>query len=165
MKMYSKIAALALMMGGFAATANAQEVTNTSSATIVAPISIAADGFLEFGDIAAREGGQVIMSADGIRTVGSGDVEILGTDVGVAAGFNVEGEDGASFTVTLPGDITLTAGDSFTMTVSDFTSSLTDNIGEIAGVTPFTVGATLIVAAEQAVGTYVGEFSVSVDYN
>ena len=86
------------------------------------------------------------------------------------ASFTIEGDAGAIFDITLPGNeevVLQKSGDATkTMTVTDFTSSLgTSDVVLTAGSVNLKVGATLNVGANQEVGAYSATFNVSVAYN
>lgn len=131
-------------------------------------IAIAKSADLRFGSLVASgsAGTAVINASTGARTV-TGGVFAAGATFG-AAGFNVLlcGAGGAKrFVVTLPSSaVTLTGSGGGTMTVDTFTQNPTGTIASSTNPppTPFTVGATLRVGANQTQGTYTGTFSVTV---
>ena len=145
-----------LTCDGFSDTANV-------TITIAAAISISAVGDMDFGTMAPTgTAGTVTVAPAGVRT--SVDVDLLG-GVPSAASFDVTGEPGQAYSITLPSSATLTSGGN-TMAVDTFTHD--------AGVPPklsaggsdtFNVGATLNVGATQVAGTYSGIFTVTVNYN
>jgi hypothetical protein len=164
---------IALIVLGFSAVSFGQDVaTATSSATIVAPISIANAGDMNFGNVAVQSGtgGTVILAPAGGRTTGgAGGVTLPAFDNGTvsAAHFDVAGAIGYTYSITLPTlplDVTFGVN---TMTVTDFTST-PSAIGTLDGNGEQTidVGATLNVAAGQAPGLYESDpFTVTVNYN
>ena len=131
-------------------------------------IAIAKSSDLNFGSLitSGSAGTAVINASTGARTVTGGVVAAGGTFG--AAGFDVLlcGSAGPKrFTVTLPSSaVTLTGSSGGTMTVDTFTQNPTGNISSDTSLppTPFTVGATLHVGANQTGGTYTGTFSVTV---
>ncbi len=149
--------------GTFDLTCDGFSDTTAVTITVAAPISISAVGNLEFGTMAyTGTAGTVTVTPAGARS--SVNVDLLG-GVASAASFDVTGDGGASYSITLPSSATLTSGGD-TMTVDTFTDD--------AGATPqlsgsgsdtFNVGATLNVGATQAAGTYSGTFDVTVIYN
>ncbi|MEO8311769.1 MAG: DUF4402 domain-containing protein [Caldimonas sp.] len=122
---------------------------------------------LSFGSFLAGGGGSVAVSAGGARTQ-SGGVILVGQGAGTSsAQFTVVGTANATYSITLPPDntVVLSDGNGNTMTVNSFVSSPpatgTLSGGGNQGVR---VGATLIVAPNQAPGTYAGSFNVTVNY-
>jgi uncharacterized protein DUF4402 len=130
-------------------------------------IAIARTADLNFGSLiaTASAGTAVIDPATGGRTVTGGVVAAGGAFA--PAGFDVLlcGSGGIKrFDVVLPSSaITLTGSGGGTMTVDTFTQNPANHInGSTTVPTPFTVGATLHIAASQTQGTYSGVFSVTV---
>ncbi len=140
--------------------AMAATATANATATVVAPISIAADQDLAFGEFAAGSGGTIVVAHDG--TVTPTGVNMISGTATSPASFSVGGEADSGFTVTLPENATLTNGTE-TMTVDNFTSNGVTAL--TAGTATLAVGATLNVANGQATGSYSGTFDVSVEYN
>ena len=176
MKNFTKMAALAVMMFGFALTSNAQNTATSAStdasATIVAPITISAGSLLSFGQVVASgTAGEVILAPAGTRTAQNGVSFSAGvTGSPSASAFTVTGETGYTYTVTLPASIELagTTGAALaataSMTVDTFTKSIGTGDLSVDGTEDFTVGATLHVGANQATGAYEGTYTVKVDY-
>jgi hypothetical protein len=175
MKNFTKVFAIAIAMFGFAASSFAQNnvsATATASATIVNPISIASSANINFGDIAVQSNtaGTVVLASDGERTATDGvTLPSSATTTTSAAEFTVQGEGAYSYAITLPETCTITEVDGAeTMTLSDFSCSITDKVGALTnGTQTFTVGATLAVSAGQAAAVYSNEtgFAVTVNYN
>lgn len=131
-------------------------------------IAIAKTADLNFGTLgtSASAGTAVINAATGAKTVTGGVINLGGTFN--AAGFSVLlcGAAGPKrFTVVLPSSpVTLTGNAGGTMTVDTFTQNPTGSIPSDTNPppTPFTVGATLHVGANQTNGDYTGTFTVTV---
>ena len=144
---------------------NTSSTTANATARIITPISITKSTDLNFGDVVpTASSGTVVVTPAGARSATGGAT--LGSSSSVsAASFTVAGQANAAYTVTLPSSATITSGAN-SMTVNTFTStpSGTGNLGAGASQT-LSVGATLQVGANQAIGTYTGTFSVSVAYN
>ncbi len=130
---------------------------------IAAPISISAGASMDFGTMTPTgTAGTVTVTPAGARS--SVNVTLFG-GFPAAASFDVTGEGGHTYSITLPSSATLTSGGD-TMTIDTFT----DDAGGApslsgAGSDTFNVGATLNVGATQAAGTYSGTFAVTVNYN
>jgi len=166
------VAALAAVGLALPGTSMAASATATSSSTVVAPITITKSADLAFGKFAAgtATAGTVTVSTSGARTVDGGVVAMSSTTS--AARFDVGGEAGATYSITLSGPTELSSG-SDTMAfspVSDLTGantiSGTVTSGTLtAGTQSIYVGGVLTVSANQAAGTYSGSVTASVDYN
>jgi hypothetical protein len=128
-------------------------------------ITLARTADLAFGDIfTASRAGKVVLSPSGGR-VATGGLLLGSINPATAASFAVSGAPNTTYAILLPGSVTLTGPDG-SMQVKDFTSSVDDSgLLSAAGKQPFSVGATLHVAADQPVGVYRGTFAVTVTYN
>ncbi len=139
-------------------------------ALAVAPASaqtIGAATPLSFGSFLAGSGGSVVVSAGGARTQ-TGGVIVVGQGAGVAAAqFTVLGTANATYSISLPLDntVVLSDGNGNSMTVNSFVSSPAAT-GTLSGGGNqlVRVGASLIVAPNQAPGSYAGSFNVTVNY-
>jgi hypothetical protein len=145
-------------------------------ATILAPIVLANNNGMSFGNIFATANGGVITltpaatpdrteSVTGLLSTNSPS-QFSETASVSSAKFTVTGEVDATYTVSFDeASVTLgSAGN--TMTVNDFTTNLTDNAGALTdGSQEFYVGAALTVEGSQAPGDYTGTFDVTVNYN
>lgn len=156
--------------GLFAGASESQAATASANATatVVTPISITKQADLQFGKfIAGGSGGTVVITPAGSRSATAGVTLYAPGSVQTAAAFNVTGDGSSTYAITLPADgtITLSDGASNTMAVSSFTSNPSGTGTLTAGNQTLDVGATLVVAANQAAGSYTGSFNVSVDYN
>jgi spore coat protein U-like protein len=177
MKMKNKIFAFAILAMGFSVKSFAQsQVTADASATIVAPISITQDNGLNFGSIAAGStASDVRVTPAGARSITNGGNATLsvGGAAASAASFTVTGSAGYQYTVSLPADdiVTLSDGGTNSMAVNSFNFLATNNnattgTGILTGGSDILkVGATLLVSANQAAGSYTGTFDVTVNYN
>jgi Domain of unknown function (DUF4402) len=153
--------------------------TGTATATIIRPITMTAPVHLAFGNVVpgASPGTLVLAATSGTPTpTVTGGVTQPGTQIGTvtAAEFDVAGEGGFTYTITLPtGAATISDSSSDVMTVDTWTSSIATTAGAghlsgtagNAGAQVFYVAGTLHVAANQAPANYTGTFSVTVAYN
>jgi hypothetical protein len=120
---------------------------------------------LAFGKFVAAGGGTITVSPAGARSKTGAVALISGGTISSASYTLTESGAGKSLswtTITLPATATLTNG-SATMQLSNFVSD-PPNTFLGTGRTIMTVGATLTVAPNQAVGNYSGSFSVTVNY-
>lgn len=146
------------------------QVTATGhvSVTIVSPISITKVQDMDFGNVSVESGvGTVILSASTNSRKANGNAILMdGGNVSLAS-FNVKGNNGSAFSITLPGKpITVSNGEK-EMTVSGFTSTPSTSATLTDGSKEILVGATLQLNGDQSVGLYAStsDFPVTVNYN
>jgi len=158
------LAVSAIALFAMAAPAQAAKTVSASaSAVLVDALAITKSADLDFGRLSSdTSGGTAVISTAGARSVTGDVVEEGGSPA--AAGFDVTGEAGLGYDITLPTSIVLNDGGSNNMTVNTFTDSNAGSGTLTGGTDSFTVGATLNVGASQATGTYTGSFDVSVAY-
>jgi hypothetical protein len=169
MKKLSALVALVALFVAASFTANAQVTASASTAAnIVGPIAISKTVDMNFGNLAVSPtvAGTVVLAPNSSRTQTGGVVLPVITGTVTAATFAVSGEAGTTYSITLPGSITLTSGAN-TMTVNNFTSTPTPTGSLATGTENVNVGATLNVAAAQASGLYTNasDLVVTVNYN
>ena len=186
--MSTKLTKLALAMGAMVlassamAQSSATEASATANATVIRPIAVAKGLSLEFGNIVAGAGTVVIAAATGARTDSTPALTPPAAQRGLirAATFNVSGEGGAIYSITLPadntvrlrtndgiGDVEFMRLDSFTVAKNGGATDLLTLNGEAggSGSQSFFVGGTLTAVAGQTAGVYSGTYSVTVAYN
>lgn len=138
----------------------------TASATIIQPIGITTTADMNFAYLDAQQGGAVILTPENTR-ISKGGV-VLSEEAGVsAATFEVTGEPGVAFSISLPkNEFVLTNGQE-DMIIKDFTSSLAGTGSLNEGSNIVKVGATLNVNPNQQPGVYKtsGALNVTVNYN
>lgn len=146
------------------------QVTATGhiSVTIVSPISIAKVQDMDFGNVSVESGtGTVTLSASSNNRQASGKAVLMdGGNVSLAS-FQVKGNSGSSFSITLPSTgVTVSNGEK-SMTVSDFRSNFGTSATLTDGSKEILVGATLQLNGDQSVGLYASasDFPVTVNYN
>ena len=136
-------------------------------ASTAASQSIGVSSNLSFGSFLAGSGGTVTVGPSGSRSK-SGGVLLIGQGAGAAAAqFIVTGTPNASYAITLPSDNTVTLADenSHTLALNGFVSSPGGSgLLSAGGSQLLRVGATLSVGNGQAVGSYAGSFSVTVNF-
>ncbi len=181
MKNFIKLLAISVILVGFSATTFAQSAASaSSSATLIAPLTITKTQDLNFGSLAssATAGTAVVNPETGGVSV-TGGVTDPGTVAHMAATFTVAGQ--ASSTITVANnvtEVTLDKGSGPTLTVNTFTYAMDGTTGgvqtfpgsaEIAvgGSSTLTVGATMNIPATTAAGTYAstGDFTITINYN
>ncbi|MEC3966257.1 DUF4402 domain-containing protein [Flagellimonas halotolerans] len=157
------------VVGSFSGLYAQESATATATATVVAPIAITKSADMNFGNVAvsASTSGTVVLAPGGTRTVTGGATIPATTGTVNAAAFNITGEAGYTYSITLPSSITLNDGGVNTMTVDTFTSTPSGTGTLTAGAETVNVGATLNLAAAQASGTYsnTSDLTVTVNYN
>lgn len=137
----------------------------TASATIIQPIGITTTNDMQFANIDARNGGAVILTPENTR-ITNGDIELAEGGTVSAATFEVTGQTGFAFGISLPkGSHRLSSG-SETMILQDFTTNYDGSSIAGDGKT-IKVGASLIVNPNQQPGNYKtnGDLQVTVNYN
>lgn len=161
----SRLAAvLATAMGVFflSNSANA-EVSVTSSARVVTPLTAAATSPLAFGNVAASgSAGTVTVTQAGARSAAGGAALVSGATVSAGAIGITAGEASATVTITTPASATLASGGN-NMTVNGFSAPATVALSA-GGTGSFNIGGTLQVGASQATGNYAGSFNVTLAY-
>jgi hypothetical protein len=154
-----------LVFGEDATLGFGEDATADIFAEIATAISVVKVEDLDFGWVVAGfNAGTVVVGTNG----DANSTLTIGGNTS-AAEFEVSGRPNNSYAITLPSaDVTLTGSNPVnTMVVNNFVSSKVGNQGTLdaVGSDLFSVGATLNVAANQAVDIYTGQFTVSVDYN
>lgn len=163
------VSALALAVGSAPALAQySTDGTVNTTAAVVRTLSITSATDLSFGTFAAgNSAGTVSVSATGNRTA-TGGVTLVSASTGSQATISLSGTPSTSYSVSLPATVQLTAsGGSATMSIGSFTTTLNALQGSLnaSGTGSFGIGGTLSVAANQAVATYTGSFTVTLNYN
>ena len=158
------------------AQSTATEAAAEANANVIAPITIAKNLSLEFGNVVAGAGTVTIAAADGARTNTPQTLSPGATQQGLvrAATFDMTGEGTSTYAITLPAtavELSQTGTPANKMTVTAFTVAGTgvDSVLKTgvlaAGAATLNVGATLNVAAAQPAGAYTGTYAVTVAYN
>jgi hypothetical protein len=164
-----------ILMALNAINVNAQNTATVSdanaSATIITKITLAKDAEMSFGEIVANtEATIVTLGLNGNLSIETGEnkATLFPGTTGIAATFDVTGEAGRNYGITLPndGDVVLSGpSGSIPMVVSSFiTSTLSGNTLDGSGLGTFAVGAQLTVGAGQLAGDYTGTYEVTVTY-
>tara|TARA_R100000935_G_C2830171_1_gene164586 strand:+ start:713 stop:1159 length:447 start_codon:yes stop_codon:yes gene_type:complete len=140
--------------------------TFNASVTIIQPIGITTTSDLKFANVDAKNGGDVTLSPNSIRST-SGEVELSDGGIVSAASFEITGESGYTYALTLPSDNYILSNGSETMEINNFTTDYNSDNVLASGSQTINVGATLKVNPNQTPGTYVnqGGFNVTVNYN
>lgn len=169
--MKMKIAAVAALAFAAAATsANAQAARSaTASAnvvgTVIRPITLTNSASMLFGKMVAPAATTTFTIHPASAFEGWDDPSGIGVGAQVgSAKFSVGGEPGTGFVISFPSSsVELTSGAN-KMTLNAFKVAQTSMALSNQGIASFSVGATLTVSANQAVGTYTGTFPVMVTY-
>lgn len=154
-----------------AATANAQlsaTTSATSTANIVAPITLSKVTDLSYGNIAASGSiaGTVELTPGGSRTAFGGATLPVVSGTVSAATFTATGLSGYTYAILLPADITLVHSLGLDIMLADNLASTPSGSGTLTGGSEsIAVGATLNITSGQMAGFYSGTFDVSVAYN
>lgn len=137
-----------------------------ASVTIIQPIGISTTSDLSFANVDAKNGGTVVLAPNSSRTT-SGGVELSDGVTGSAASFEITGEPGYTYSVTLPSDSYVLSNGSESMVIDNFTTNFNSGNTLAVGSQTINVGATINVNPNQNPGKYVnqGGFNVTVNYN
>jgi hypothetical protein len=183
MKNLTKLLAITIIMLGFSVSTFAQSsAASSTTATLIAPLTITKDLDLNFGSLAssATVGSATINAQDGILTP-TGGVTDPGTIAHQVATFTITGE--GSDVITVANDVTtvtLSNASGDDLTVGTFLYSMDLGVETTfngtatidgSGSSTFTVGATLTVPANTPAGTYAsgtaggtGDFTITINY-
>jgi len=138
------------------------------SIQVVGGIALAKTQDLSFGAVfpGTSPGGTVVVPTSGSPTAPSGIVTLGSFKPGQPAIFNVTGTRNRTYSITLPGSVSLSDGAGHAMSADTFTStpSGTGTLSAL-GAQTLTLGGTLHVGASQAEGDYSGTVNVTVAYN
>lgn len=163
MKKITLITAIAMI--AFSANSFGQVSTDgTATTTVIAPLTIASVNDLAFGNVTQNGNGgtvEVTAAASATTNVTGGAQAVDGT---VTAGsFDVTGETGNVYTITLPSaTTTLTGSGAETIAVSGLNSNIAQGT---AGTDPtFYVGGIITLGTTQLPDTYSGTYTVTVQY-
>jgi len=140
--------------------------TFTASVTIIQPIGIINTANMNFANVDAKSGGTVILDPDNTRS-SQGGVELTDGNTVSAATFEVTGQAGYTYSITLPNSDHVLTNGTEDIIIKDFTSSL-KNEGSLAdGSQTLRVGASLDINPNQTPGNYTspGGFNITVNYN
>ncbi len=148
----------ALLAGFSASSAQAATATATARAKILKQITVTKTADLDFGTIiVGATGDTVVLTAAGVRTC----TVVTCTGTPTAAAFGIVGTTGETVTLAATGSATLTSGGN-TMAINTYTTSAATRV--LTGTDSFSVGASLVVGANQADGVYTGTVNVTVNY-
>ena len=150
------ILGVAILYFSHSRPAQAASATGAATASVIQAIAIANVSALDFGER---------IQSDIAKTVAPGSSENAEN-----GSFNVTGQSGRTYTITLPTSaVTITTGSGATaneqLTVSSFLSTPSTSGTLTGGSQTLFVGATLsAIGASQVTGAYTGHYTVSVVY-
>lgn len=157
-------------LSSLATVAHAQAsdtATATGSVSIIQPIAASKVADLAFGTIVKPASGTATVAVDaaGARTL-NGTVAVGGG--ATAAAFNVVGEGGSAFSVSVPQSFSMTSGAN-SLVVSTVDNSggggtLSGTIGA-ASTASFGVGGNFTLNSATTSGAYTGTFAITASYN
>ena len=153
-----------------ASTATAQttaQATATGTATVLAPLTANKTSDLAFGTIIRPNAGSATLTVDnaGARSV-VGPAAVGGAST--AASFQVIGEGGSAYSVSVPASFNMTSGAN-TLAVTTTNSSggggtLSGSAGSVSTAS-FGVGGSINVSSTTAAGAYTGNLTITASYN
>lgn len=164
------LAALALAIAS-SGSAIAATATANSTSTIILPINILKTVDLAFGSFApSAVGGSVIVTPGSARNV-AGGVTAISSSTSSAAQFNVTGQTGLTYSISVSGTSLSNGTDSMEFNpISDLSASaiVTGSVSAgtlTGGAQTIYVGGELTIDANQAPGDYEGDVTALVEYN
>jgi hypothetical protein len=161
------LVSLALTVPGEAAHAVTPLTQATGSATLVRPVTVVKTKDMDFGALSVTTAGTAVLEPNADTISATGGVILSGGTPHSAEFLGSAGQTSQVVNIKVPNQpSTLTrVGGTETMTVSNFTLQ-GQSKRALAAATSFSfrVGGTLNVGANQAEGTYVGTFTVTVQY-
>lgn len=139
------------------------------TATVKKSLSITKVSDLRFGSMFKPSSGSYVATISGVTGALSASptsaVGNLLTSATGAATYTIAGEPNATFSLSYPSTMTMTAGgSSLTATLSSATTTGTKTM-PVTGTMPLVIGGSITVGSAQAYGSYSGSFSVTVAYN
>ncbi|MCA0902918.1 DUF4402 domain-containing protein [Qipengyuania aquimaris] len=155
-------AAVAFATPAMAAPGDTATDSGTATAEIVAPITITHDGgALDFGIVIPGTAvGTVVVTQGGAGSV-TGDALFVSGSTNAADSFTVTGDANRAYSIVTTGGSVTSGGNSMTFTTDAPASGTLSATGSDS----FSVGGTLNVGANQAAGTYSGNYDATVSYN
>jgi hypothetical protein len=167
MKKAIKLFVAVILMAGLTTGLKAQNAS--VGALIVDAMGITEGTGMHFGTMfVPTTVATVVLHTDDSRTP-TGTITLLPGPIAARAGsYDISGIANAGYTITIDASTTISSGiPANDMTVDNFVCSyaLQTSTLTAGGTDSFQIGATLHLAALQPVGTYSGQFNVSVDYN
>ena len=172
---FAKAAVAAVLLGGLSAPALAQtgnQVTTTSTTTIIRPVTIGENAPLAFGRIVRPTVGSgpstITISTASDTPTATGTAVILGSGQSRAS-YSISGEGGQQVSVSFGAptfELTQSGSDPILVTLArDPVGTITLGGALGAGATaPLHVGGSFDLADETDTGAYTGQFTVTVAY-
>lgn len=136
----------------------------TADATIVQPIAVNQQTGLNFGRLAAVDGGTLTVDANGGAPTSTPGMIVPGGTPPTAGVFNVSGEAGLGYSASVDGGVQLNGPSGSTAMQASLVPSKTSGI-LVSGADSFSVGGTLTLGTNQTPGAYHGTYHVTVQYN
>lgn len=159
-------AAMTAMSASAAPAAAANSTTADGKVLLLVPLTLTKVQDLKFGTIvsSAVAGTVTINAKTGARTHAGGVTEVL-SDAGQRGLFAWAGTPGqpVDFDITYPATLDDGAGHSVQVAVLFLQNSST--IADVNGIAQTGVGGSILIAANQAAGTYSNTFDVTANYN
>ena len=144
---------------------NSATASFTASVTIIEPIEIKNTANMNFARIDAREGGSVTLHPDNTRSV-TGDVKLEGSGNVSAAVFEVKGQNGYTYDISIPEGKYIMVNGSKKIVLKDFKlSSDSKSLNKDSQI--IKIGATIDIEGNQKPGRYItpAPLEVTVSYN
>ncbi|MGB7841955.1 MAG: DUF4402 domain-containing protein, partial [Salinimicrobium sp.] len=120
-----------ISLGGTCFCQTSATASFTASATIIKPIGITTTSNMNFAGIDAKSGGTITLTPENTR-ITSGGVALANGSMVSAAAFEVTGEPGFAFSISLPQEDYVLSNGNESMVIKEFTSSSIEG-GSLAG--------------------------------
>lgn len=150
-KIQLKTGIIVVMAGLYSTGAVAESKTGEATATVIQPLLISNIIDMDFGTVASGSaGGDITMASGGGLSVTSGDADIVGAGGGTPLTFDISGQSGQAYTLTVSnGVLENAAGDQMTVT-----TSVTAQPALTGGADAVEVTGVLTLGPSQATGAY-----------
>ena len=147
--------------GVYSTSVMAVDGTGTSTARLVAAMTIAQTSPLAFGDIIRGVAGNVLITTAG----GVTDTTVVSSNTQSAGAFDITGGANALYSISMPASTTITDGtDTMTVTGLNHNRAATGNVLSGTGTDALLVGGQLDVAGTEQAGSYNGTYLVTINY-
>ncbi|MFO7592971.1 MAG: DUF4402 domain-containing protein [Pseudomonadota bacterium] len=148
----------------------ATSASGIATATALSPLGLSETAAMDFGTVAGGStASTVVLNTSGARSV-SGDGEIISSGPGFPGQFQLTGEPGQSYSLSINGPAVLTSASGQQISASNFSHN-SSGVVPLSGSETFQVGGSLNLGPSQPAGSYStmnaggAPYSITVNYN